>query len=391
MLVAGRAYAQGTEDVYPAIETREWGIDILYEGDAQDAIGITALAWWDGLLYATRPLSGEVVVLQADASGVYHERVIAQGLTYPNALLAHNEGLYIVAGGDVYRLGADASLTVIAEDIPHGGGLWTGGIAIYEDWLLVGTGAPCEGCAHDDAGRGAIWAYRLNEAGFAEEGRVVIRGLRSPSGLLVHEGMLWVTDTARRGLIANEGFLDEINRLPLYALLMANGEPVHLGYPYCIGIENTPDPEHNPNGEVFDCSQVVAPIYALETGSHPQALVFYGMANSGGIEDALLVAMMGSVGRGLPRGYGVMAIRAGENIPSAKSVVPVDWHTHGNDVSIRTLGAGWRFINTGGNYWNARNKGFFPNRVYGLAMDEGGRLYVSWGQANILRLTPTSN
>jgi len=109
----------------------------------------------DGTLYAARPLTGEVVAL-TDSDGDHlpdTPSVVAEGLTLPNGLAYHDGALYISGGSHIYRLHG-SQLETLVDDLPSGGGFWTGGIAVA-DRIYVARRA-CDFLRSRRPGRGAI-------------------------------------------------------------------------------------------------------------------------------------------------------------------------------------------------------------------------------------------
>ncbi|PJF25216.1 MAG: hypothetical protein CUN53_13910, partial [Phototrophicales bacterium] len=104
----------------------------------------------DNVLYAARPHAGEVWMLtDRDGDGLPETpELAASGLTLPNGLAHYDGALYISGGAHLYRL-RDGILTTLADGLPSGSGLWTGGLAVYQGRIYIGIGAPCDGCNFD--------------------------------------------------------------------------------------------------------------------------------------------------------------------------------------------------------------------------------------------------
>ena len=70
--------------------------------------------------------------------------------------------------------------TTLVDDLPSGGGFWTGGIAVGGDGrIYVATGAPCDFCVPDDPARGAVLSFALD----GSDRQIVATGLRQPADL----------------------------------------------------------------------------------------------------------------------------------------------------------------------------------------------------------------
>ena len=101
----------------PRVESRLWCIERpIFNRDAGE-LTFTAIEFApNGTLYATRPLTGELLAL-TDTDGDFlpdTPRIIADGLAFPNGLAYADETLYIIGDGHVYQY-ADETLTTIAR------------------------------------------------------------------------------------------------------------------------------------------------------------------------------------------------------------------------------------------------------------------------------------
>lgn len=317
-------------------------------------LAFTALAAApDGTLYAARPLAGEVLALtDSDGDALPDSpQVVAAGLTLPNALAYHDHALYIAGGAHVYRLRA-GELTTLVDDLPSGGGFWTGGIAVA-DRIYVATGAPCDFCVPDDPGRGAILSFALD----GSDRQIVATGLRDPADLAYLGDALYVVDSARDGLFDTPD-LDEIDRVTPGA---------NFGFPYCVGLDNTPDMPG------FDCAQATAPVVALPTGSTPIGLVGYRGSAIPALEGKLLVVLYGSFNHLALRGYYVAtADPVTGTLAPLMPARPDD--TPGTDFTVEQM--------------SYRGSGFFPQRPLDVTVSEAGWVYISIGGGRILALRP---
>ncbi len=307
-----------------------------------------------GTLYAARPLAGEVYAL-TDSDGDFlpdKAQLIADGLTLPNGLTVDGGALYIAGGSHVYRW-QDGALTTLVSDLPSGGGFWTGGIAIDDGRLYVTTGAPCDFCAADDSARGAVLSYALD----GSDRQVVATGLRQPVNLALMDGELWVTDSAREGLFDTPD-LDELDRVEVGA---------NFGFPYCVGVANTPDMAG------FDCANAAAPAVALPTASTPTGLAVYRGGAIPLLEGKLIVALNGSYNQLDLRGFAIVTVD-----PLTGTVAPLiparPENTPNTDFSVQEM--------------NYRGSGFYPQRPLDVAVSDEGWLYVSITDGRILALRP---
>lgn len=324
-------------------------------------LAFTALATApDGTLYAARPLAGDVLALvDTDGDALPDTpRAVANGLTLPNGLDYHDGALYISGGAHVYRL-RDGVLEMLVDDLPSGGGFWTGGIAAGDDGrLYVATGAPCDFCIPDNPQRGAVLSFALD----GSDRQIVATGLRQPADLAFDGADLWVVDGAREGLFDTPD-LDELNRVMPDAVQM----PVNFGFPYCVGLDSTPDLPG------FDCADAAPPEIALPTGSTPTGVAAYRGDAIPSLSGRLLVVLTGSYNDLDLRGYAVVAAD-----PQANTFVPLmparPDDTPASDFTLEAM--------------SYRGSGFFPHRPLDVAVTEQGWVYISIGGGRILALRP---
>jgi glucose/arabinose dehydrogenase len=316
----------------------------------------------DNVLFATRPHAGEVWMLtDADGDGLPETpELTISGLTLPNGLAYYDGALYITGGAHLYRW-RDGALTALVDDLPSGGGLWTGGVVVYRERIYIGIGAPCDGCDFDaDTQRGAIISVNL-EGG---DRRIEARGLRHPADLAVFEGAIWVVDSARDGLF-DQPDRDELNRF-------FPGESPHFGFPGCVGLENAPDIPSS-----IDCASAAAPVLTFPTGARPLGLAVYPGGSLAALGRGLLVALSGSYNRTELRGYRIALVRVGEDSSlSLETLLPVDPEP-GNPVTAFTI-----------EQINYRGSGLWPRRPYDVAVNAWGWVYISLSGGRIFALRP---
>jgi len=356
----------------PRIESRLWCIEHPIQSDSGDALIYTAIAFDDeGTLYATSPQAGELIAFEdSNDDGLPDQpRVAAEGLRLPAGLAFADGVLYIVGDGAVYAY-QDGNLRTIADDLPAGRGFFTSGIAVHEGILYIGIPAPCDVCVPDDPLRGTVLRMTLN----GEEREVIARGLRYPAALTVHQGQLWVTDSARDGLW-EASYLDEFNVIDL------NSDDVpHFGWPYCVGLENTPDVAGD-----FDCADATAPTIALATGSIPLDLHSYQSETFPFLTDDLVFVLGGSLYQNPIRGYQVSFLDAQADsstiietiLPHDRTVAGVDRVTYNPEVGYESSAV---------EVLNRRGAGIWPQRIFGVAESPEGYLYISAGGGDIYAL-----
>lgn len=319
-------------------------------------LAFTALASAaDGTLYAARPLTGEVLALKdANLDGVFDSvTVVAEGLTLPNGLDYYGDALYIAGGSHIYRL-RGGKLETLVDDLPSGGGFWTGGIAVgSDDRIYVATGASCDFCVSDDPLRGAILSFALD----GSDRQIVAIGLRQPADLAFQGSDLWAVDSARQGLFDTPD-LDELDKVQPNA---------NFGFPYCVGLHNTQDVAG------FDCTKATPPSVAFPTASTPSGIAAYRGDAMPYLKGKLLVVLSGAYNNLELRGYAVMIVD-----PATGTYMPLmPIRPDDNPDSDFTM-----------EQMNYRGSGFFPQRPLDVAVSEQGWIYVSMGGGRILVLRP---
>ncbi len=327
----------------------------------------------DGTLYATSPQRGELFAF-GDSNGddlPDQPRVLADGLRLPNGLAYADGVLYIAGDGLIYAY-EDEEIRVLADDLPGGRGFFTSGIAIHEEALYIGVPAPCDDCVPDDPLRGTVLRMTLDGTGR----EVVARGLRYPAGLAIHDGALWVTDSASDTL-EHQGFYDELNVIDL-----ARDDVPHFGWPYCIGLENE---AHLPGD--FDCAEATAPSITFATGSIPLDLLSYQSRTFPFLTGDLIFVLGGSLYQNPIRGYqvGFFDVQA-DGTRIVESILPQDRVVAGVDRLPYDAERGYdsRAVEV----LNRRGAGTWPHRIFSVAESPEGYLYISVGGGIIYVLRP---
>lgn len=362
--------ATALNDAPPAIDTTRYCLERVIDASDAGEIAFTALAAGEpGVLYAARPLSGEVYALRdADGDGLPESaETIAGGLTLPNALAydSANRSLYIAAGSGVYRWREGESTTpeVLTEALPSGPGWWTGGLAVDDAGsVYVGVGTNCERCT-PDAGRAALW--RVDAAGTAT---ILAEGLRAPLALTLTGGDLLISDSA-----SVSSAEDEINRLALNDLSEpASGDaPPHFGWPDCADTAS----------DGRDCAATVRPIFSLPPRSAPVSMARYAGDAFPWLDGHLLVALMGSSATERLEGYALLAIAwdEAEAAPTGLGAYLLPYPGEAMGMSAA------RGITRRLNY---QGRGLWPRHLYGMAISPEGWIYLSVGGGQIYALRP---
>ncbi|MCC6613795.1 MAG: PQQ-dependent sugar dehydrogenase [Anaerolineae bacterium] len=334
--------------VDPTYMCLEWVIDDPASGD----LAYTALAVGDdGTLYATRPREGQIYALDdTNGDGLPDApRVIAEGLTLPNALAWHDGALYIAGGGRVDRL-VGSTLTTLIDDLPASA-FWTVGLAVGDDGrIYVATGAPCDQCEPDDPAQGAVIIYEPDSG----HRTIIAHGLRQPGDLAIYHNVLWTSDTAWDAL-EGSGQKDEIN-------LVTRG--LDFGFPACAGAADCPD-------------GVALPAYTFPAQSSPLGMAAYHGDALPTLADTLLVVLSGNRNDSKIAGFMVTALRF-----DAQGAFTDRYDLMPNGDGY--LGSE-RYTTDELSY---RNSGFFPRRPLDVAVSPQGWVYVSVSGGRILALRP---
>ena len=348
---------------HPWVDGTRFCLEEIIHDNSAGELAFTALAAAPNeTLYAARPLTGEVFALD-DTNGddlPDTARVVAEGLTWPNGLAYFDGALYISGGSHIYRL-VDDTLDTLVDDLPSGSnGFWTGGLTIGPDErLYLATGAECDFCEPTDSQRGAILSFALD----GSDQKVIATGLRQPSDLAFHDGILWTTDTARDDLFDTPD-LDELNGVSPGA---------HFGFPYCIGSTNQPDL----TSSAFDCATADAPALTFPTHSTPVGLAAYTSDTMPSLTDTLLVVLGGSYNQAEIHGLALGAVIFDENgNPTGYEIlVPnrPDATTQPDMV--------WQDMQYSG-------AGFWPQRPLDVTVSAEGWVYISVSGGRILALRP---
>lgn len=330
-------------------------LEVVIDDPSAGELGFTALAVApDETLYAARPHAGEVVALTDTDGDLLPDapRVVASGLTLPNALTYVDGALYIAGANHIYRLIGEELVTLV-DDVPSGGGFWTGGIAVRDGRIYVSTGAPCDHCVPDDPARGAILSYALD----GRDRQIVAAGLRFSADLAFFRGDLYVPDSARDGLFDSLN-RDELNRF---------SEGAHFGFPYCAG--------ESADFQGANCADFTPPVLTLPTASTPIGLAAYESETLPLLTNSLLMVLSGSHNQLELRGNVLVAVRFEVGRARYEPVMPVQVpNVWGEMFTTEQM--------------SFRGSGFFPHRPLDVAVSERGWVYISISGGRIIAVRP---
>lgn len=348
-----------------------WCVDHIYHDPLIEPLSFTAMVVApDGALFATRPLSGAVVVFR-DSDGDDLPDVmetLAQGLTLPNGLAYHEGALYVSGGAHIYRLSLKGAVEVIVDDLPSGGGFWTGGLTIGDDKrLYVAIGAPCDNCEFEARDRGAILSMNLD----GSERQIVATGFRQPADVEFYRGQLWTLDSAP--LHAERSARDELNRVETGGW---------YGFPYCLGAG-----ERNIAQPDIDCADSISPVMRFGSGALPISLAAYPHDTLPGAQDTLILALSGEPSQIDFVGYKVIMINFDDADEPLGATVLIPYRRQYERqayIPYRGEGLYWEsFIHV-----SELGFGFYPNQPLAVAVHPRGWIYISMTGGRIIVLRP---
>lgn len=314
----------------------QWCVERVVTTTDSGAVGYAHLAAApDGTLYATLPERGQVAhITNTDDDRLLDTASpVIDGLTRPLGIDYHDGALYIAGNAYLYRydLAAEA-LTVLADDIPWG---WTGhptaGLLVHNDYIYVTSGGDPD-CS---PGRGALYRYNLDGTGR----EAVMTGVRAPSDVAAHAGHLWLTDTATDRVLQVQPGAD-------------------LG-----ACQSAPPAD--------------VPAHVFPPGSAPFALLGYTSSAHARLTGTLITTLRGTPGRVMVSGYAVQALPFAHDEPRTPplDVLPIlPPYLIERGISRQRM--------------HIQGSGFYPDLVYGLAVDSNGWIYVSHAGSSIIAVRP---
>ncbi len=354
-------------------DNRRWCLETVIHQPELEAYAFTAMvAAPDGSLYATRPITGEVMRIYDSDGDTLPDTMegFVSGLTRPNGLAFHEGQLYIAGGPAITRADADGALTTLVDDLPSGSGFWTGGLAVgLDERLYVAMGAPCDNCEYDAPERGAILSLALDGG----DRRVVASGFRHPADVEFFRGRLWTLDSAPRQSQRNA--LDELNHV----------EPGRwYGFPYCLGAGSV-----NIASDAVDCADGVAPAMLFGSGAVPSSLAAYPHDILPGTADTLIIVLSGDPSQIDLVGYKVIMVTFDAADQPIGATVLAPYRYESNRVAyLPYRGEGLYFEHF--IHVNEVGFGFYPQQPLGVAVSPQGWIYISLTGGRIVALRPRS-
>ena len=297
--------------------------------------------------------AGRVVALpDADQDGVADKvQVVVDKLVAPTGLAYDNGWLYVAEGNQVSRFKLDDALNVqetevIIPDLPGGKNKnevdpVSHALLIHERELYVSVGASCAACEQTDSRRATIMVYNLD----GSNERVYTRGVYYALGLAVNPvtEQLWAS---------NQGRPEFPNDAPETIYALQNSDD--LGWYRCYA-GNIPDPEF---GGEDACTNVLAPLLALEPQSNIAGIAFYTTeAVPENYRNDLLVVLHGGV-NSKEEQVG-LEVRRYDIDPATGALL---------DSKAHEFATGW---------WKSEEPGDLRGRPLGILLAPDGTLYIT--------------
>ena len=354
------------------VDHLRWCVEGVVDDPTIEPMSFTAMAVApDGTLYATRPLTGQIMVIRDTNGDLFADTMepFVDGLTLPNGLEYYDGALYATGGANLYRIDDDGTVTVIVDDLPFGTGFWTGGLTIGEDErIYIAVGAPCDNCEFDRYERGLILSMELD----GSDRQVVATGFRNPADVEFYRGELWTLDTSPREVLTRAR--DELNLV----------EPDQwYGFPYCLGKETL-----NLTRNEHACAASTPPRLRFGSGSTPVSLVAYPYDTLPGTKDTLIVVLKGEPTQVDFYGYKVVMINFDDDNQPIGLTLLVPFRKDSGKQAFEVYdpeeGYFTRYIvNLSEQGW-----GLYPQQPLAVAVNSRGWIYLSITGGKIIALRP---
>lgn len=242
-----------------------------------------------------------------DKNGKRENKVLYQGLDWPNGIALHHGTLYIAEHTKISKaeniednLDNPPKLETIydklGEERPHG---WRFVAVGPDDRLYVANGAPCNICEPPKT-HAQIRSIKLD----GSDEKIEAYGVRNTVGFDFHpqNKQLYFTDNNR------DWMSEDLPNCELNRITQPGKE--HFGFPYCHQ-GNIADPEF---GWGKDCADYTPPIALLGPHTAPLGMRFYtGNMFPEKYKNAIFVARHGSWNRTKTYGAGIVVVHLDDN------------------------------------------------------------------------------
>ncbi|MEX1667092.1 PQQ-dependent sugar dehydrogenase [Zhongshania arctica] len=258
-----------------------------------------------GDILVSRPRSGEVLILKADANrdgSPDDVSVLLSDLTRPHGIDYLNGWLYVAESNAVGRIAFDAVsgrvsgvYTRVVTGLGDKGNHWTKTLRAGSDgWLYLSSGSTCNVCEEEDPQRASVMRFKPD----GSELSIYATGLRNSVGLdwAPWSNELFGTDNGR-DLLGDDFPPCELNNIV---------EGGFYGWPYIN--TSTLDPDY---GDKLpkDSPENLLPAHEFKAHNAPLGIRFLRHSAVAGFERSALVALHGSWNRSVPDGYKVVVLK----------------------------------------------------------------------------------
>jgi glucose/arabinose dehydrogenase len=258
-----------------------------------------------GDILVSRPASGEVLILTADANGDGSPDeigVLLTDLTRPHGIDYLDGWLYVAESNAVGRIAFDAVsgtvsgvYTRVVTGLGDNGNHWTKTLRAGSDgWLYLSSGSTCNVCEEEDPQRASVMRFKPDGSELA----IYATGLRNSVGLdwAPWSNELFGTDNGR-DLLGDDFPPCELNNI------VAGG---FYGWPYIN--TSTLDPDYGDKLPA-DAPENRLPAHEFRAHNAPLGIRFLRHSTLAGFERSALVALHGSWNRSVPEGYKVVMLK----------------------------------------------------------------------------------
>lgn len=258
-----------------------------------------------GDILVSRPRSGEVLILKADANrdGSPDEVSVLLGdLTRPHGIDYLDGWLYVAESNAVGRIAFDAASGKVSGDytrvltgLGDKGNHWTKTLRAGSDgWLYLSSGSTCNVCEEEDPQRASVMRFKPD----GSELTIYATGLRNSVGLdwAPWSNELFGTDNGR-DLLGDDFPPCELNKIV---------EGGFYGWPYIN--TSTLDPDYGAKLPA-DSPENLLPDHEFMAHNAPLGIRFLRHSTLAGFERSALVALHGSWNRSVPDGYKVVVLK----------------------------------------------------------------------------------
>lgn len=354
------------------VDHLRWCVEGVVDDPTIEPFSFTAMEVApDGTLYATRPLTGQIMVIRDTNDDLFADsmELFVDGLTLPNGLAYHDDALYVTGGANLYRIDDAGNVTTLVDDLPYGTGFWTAGLAVGEDnRIYIAVGGPCDNCEFERNERGLILSMELD----GSDRQVFATGFRNPADVEFYRGELWTLDSSPRAYISRAR--DELN-------LVEEGK--WYGFPYCIGLNTI---NLTRNGDA--CEASTPPRIRFGSGATPISLTSYPYDTLPGTKDTLIVVLKGEPTQVDFLGYKVVMINFDEDNQPIGLTLLVPFRKDSDKQAFEVYDSEVGYYARHTVTLSEQGWGLYPEQPLAVAVNSQGWIYLSVTGGKIFALRP---